>query len=114
MMSRVRAEQLAMTRAGYGVYTEPGLWNRYTNSISQSASEQALAEAHAEIARLTAETQRVKEELKEAPVGLSYGRMCEKELFALRSWTKRSRLPQGKLGIKIPLSVSVSANRVIE
>ena len=53
--------------------------------ISQSVSEQALAEAYAEIARLAAECERVKEELKEALVGVTYGRMCEKELIALRA-----------------------------
>src|SRR5262245_5527621 len=53
--------------------------------LSHSSSEQALAEARAEIARMTAECDQVKEELKEALVGVSYGRMCEKELFALRA-----------------------------
>ena len=58
--------------------------------LSQPASEQALAEARAEIVRLTAECERVKDELKEALVGVCYGRMCEKELFALRA---RKALP---------------------
>ena len=49
------------------------------------SSEAALAEAHAEIARLTAECDEVKEKLKEALVGVSYGRMCDKELRALRT-----------------------------
>lgn len=71
-----------------GVCTEPDPWNRRAGPISQSASEQALAEAHAEIARLTAECEQVKAELKEALVGVSYGRMCEKELFALRARRK--------------------------
>ena len=58
--------------------------------LSQPASEQALAEARAEIVRLTAECERVKDELKEALVGVCYGHMCEQELFALRA---RKALP---------------------
>ena len=73
-----------------GVCAEHDLWNRHAVPVFQSASEQALVEAHAEIARLTAECERVKEELKEALVGVCYGRMCEKELFALRARRKAS------------------------
>jgi len=68
-----------------GVCAKPDLWDRRAAPIFQAASEQALAEAHAEIARLTAECERVKVELKEALVGVSYGRRCEKELLALRA-----------------------------
>ena len=74
-----------------GVCTKPDLWDRRVAPIFQSASEWALAEAHTEIARLTAECERLKEELKEALVGVTYGRMCEKELFALRARTPCNR-----------------------
>ena len=54
-----------------GVCAEHGLWNHHAVPIFQSASEQEIEEAHAEVARLTAECERVKEELKEALVGVS-------------------------------------------
>ena len=64
-----------------------------TTPVSQSALDHALAEAYSEIARLTAECDRVKEELKEALVGVTYGRMCERELVALRA--RKRALPRG-------------------
>jgi hypothetical protein len=71
-----------------GVCTEPHVWNRRAAMVSQVAIARALAEAHVEIARLSAECEELKEQLKEALVGVTYGRMCEKELRALRSRMK--------------------------
>ena len=78
---------------GCGVYTEPHLWNRRAGPVIHAASEQALAEAHAEIARLRAQYEETREQLKEALVGVTYGRMCEKELRALRDRINARRNP---------------------